>query len=484
MAKNKGDKIIIKGLGGSVTGVTGSCWKVTYPTKSGNNESIILECGMIQGSPTLLSDYNANKDMLDGIDFTDVKYIFFMHPHIDHIGLIPAAFNKKFDGRIIATKEGIDIADKLLKDSAFIHGRNVKALQSKGKQVKPLYIEQDVYLAINKMDAYCKNEIHQLNEYVSFRFVNNGHVLSATQLELYIRTPSSTVKKLLYSSDLGFDLSDQPFVDKNHIVTKANIALFESTYGHVDRSFTKEMIKKEREDLVKTIKRYTSNKKRVLIPAFSFGRSQYLMEFIYRNFKDDKSFKDVMVVIDSNLTNNINATYTKILTGENKDYWEEIMAWKNFKFIKEYKDTEIIIAKKDTPMVILSSSGMGSNGRVTSYIKSILPNKSDCIIWCGYCSTNTLGRKIQNENQKTVTIDGLPYAKRCKIKSYRTFSSHIQLDGIINYFKNLHCDKIILHHGEPEAKDYLKNKAKEELYKCNMTTKIVCADQHTNEFMI
>ena len=182
---------------------------------------------------------------------------------------------------------------------------------------------------------------------------------------------------------------------------------------------------------------------RVLIPSFSFSRSQMLMSFLYDNLKDDKDFDNISVIVDSKLLNDINGVYSKILKGENKEYWEQVLSWSNFHFVKEFKDTETIIKKKDIPMVIISSSGMCNAGHVVSYAKSILLNPNDCMIFVGYCGLNTLGNMIQNNRLNSVTINREIYEKKCDIISYKTFSSHIQQAELIDYMKKINTGKIL-----------------------------------------
>lgn len=198
------------------------------------------------------------------------------------------------------------------------------------------------------------------------------------------------------------------------------------------------------------------------------------MSFVYENFKDKDWFKDIPVVVDSKLANDINGVYSEILTGDNKVYFDEIMSWKNFKFIKDYSGTIACLSHKET-MLVLSSSGMISAGHSLLYAKDFLSNSKDAILFCGYCSPNTIGAKILDENQKTVTIEKSVVLKRCFTHRFFTFTSHAQQNDLISYMKQLNADTIVLHHGDSEAKEELKKKATEELRKIGKTTPIHCA---------
>ena len=144
----------------------------------------------------------------------------------------------------------------ILLDGAFIMNKNVRAINSKKKNVEPLYTEEDVYLLMNKCETYSMNEIHQLDDIVSFQLVNAGHILGSSQLVLYVKTPNVQKKKLHFTSDLGSEYNKQPFVPSKDIVTSSNFSLFEATYNDLNRGFkSKKECDKEREEFKKFIMR-------------------------------------------------------------------------------------------------------------------------------------------------------------------------------------------------------------------------------------
>ena len=475
--KNKENDIILETLGGSSDDVTGSCWSVSYPKKDGLRGTILIEMGMIQRNSTILEEYNLNKNMINKIPIKEAEFVFIAHSHCDHIGNLPALISNGFQGRVITTKENYEISKKLLQDASYIHQRNIEYLRGKGSKVKPLYSDVDTYELFDRMDVYEDNIIHELNEYISIRYVNNSHVVGAKQLELFIKAPSSVVKKILYTSDLGSPMNKefQPFLRDNHIVTKASVCIFESTYGNSTRSFNKKDAITERKEMISLITEQIKNENRVFIPCFSYGRTQNMMVWLYENFKD-KSWFNVPVIVDSKLANEINVVYTKILKGSDLAYWKEVMAWDKFKFIKDYQSTMSVLGKR-IPMVALSSSGMISAGHSLMYARSFISDKRDMIIFCGYCGEGTIGSKILDGTQKTITIDGVVCRKACKIKRFNTWSSHAQQKDLIDYMKQINCNKIILHHGSKDSKEELRDEVKKQLNDVNKTTKVVIVEK-------
>lgn len=473
--KNKDNDIIVTLLGGQSEGVTGSITNISYLNDKNERKNILLECGGIQGSNTVLGEYQDNKKMLQQIDVRTIEYVFLSHSHCDHSMFIPYLYANGFEGQVITTYECAEIVKKLLLDSAYIHSKDIEYLKNKGKKVKPLYEEKDCYKTFDNIYTYDLDRIYELNKNISFRLVTNSHVVGASQLELFIKKNNGVVKKILYTSDLGSKTNKefQPFLKDTKIVNKANLVLIESTYGSAKRCFTKKECIDERKELIVTVKEFVLNNKRnCLIPCFSFGRLQNMMCFIYDNFKDIWNM-NIPIIVDTKLGNEINDVYSKILQGKELEYWNKVKSWKAFKYIKEYKSTIAFLSSKQNAL-ILSSSGMISAGHSLIYAKQLLGSSKDCICFCGFCSPNTVGGKILNDNQKTVKIDDSVCLKRCTIKRFNTFSSHAQQKDLISYIKQINCDLIVLHHGDKEAKEELRKVSKEELLKINKTTKVCC----------
>lgn len=484
--KKHKDRVIVTGLGGSLSDVTGSCFSVEYSLDNGNRDLILIECGGIQTN-RIMEDYHANKKMVDRIPFNLASNIFILHSHADHIANLPSGITRGFGGSVISNYKNSEIMKPMLLDGAFIHNRNVSSLKNKGKDIENLYEESDVYSILSKINVYDECEIHKVNNNLSFRFLSNNHMVGSCSLELFIKKPSGRIVKIWYSSDIGSKNNEKykPYVSELEIPSKSNVVVIESTYGESDRCFSKKEADKDVGELLDFIRGKVYKKNRVLIPTFSLDRAQSLMTLFYDTFKNDDAFKKVKVIVDSRLLNQINDVYRVILEDEQLDKWNEVMSWKNFIFVDEFKKTEIYAKEKDVPMVIISSSGMLSGGHSCTYAKYILPSRNDGIAFIGYCSPNTVGGRIQSGNNKTIAIDGVNVPIRCDIKIFHSFSGHIQKDELIKTMKQIKCDKIYIHHGSKDAKESLKFEAEEAfLFGDINNKKIHILDEKNNQIYL
>lgn len=480
--KKQENEIVITENGMMSEQVTGSNLILSYLTEEGRKTALI-ELGGCQGKG-MVEDYIDNRNMIERTPIKESDYCFVIHIHSDHIQLLPSLSNRGFKGRIISTKTNTTLLKPMLKDAINIHSKeciymrnNKKKLKIKGT-IKELFTPLDLDNTMDMIDNYEIGIIHKLDSCLSFRFTNNSHIIGATQLELFIKKYGTNVtKKVVVTSDLGNtdNYSYTYFTEQTQPINKANVLFIESTYGKGGRNFNKRICVEERKELNKTIIDVTNGGHACMIPVFSLSRLQNFMCYLYENFKD-KWDMSVPIVIATNLGNKINEKMYEVLDNEDDLYfWDEVMHWKAFKFIKDYKSCEAFITSKQKRYLVLSSSGMISGGYSNIFAKQMLQNSNNAILFCGYCSPTSYGGKLLDETTKTVEIEGDTLVKNCIIKRFNSFSSHASQKDLINYIKQCDCQKVILHHGDIESKKELKEKMCIELSKMNRTTKVICS---------
>lgn len=477
MASKKNKAPTIELIGKNSEQVTGSIILVT--TNKGTQ--ILLEAGMVQGG-TIEEDYRDNSNCFNGIDVSKVKCLFINHSHTDHCAMTPMAIRLGMKAKIIMNHQTAKITHPLLKDSAFINEKNAEYLTDKyNKQFYPLFSESNVEDMYDYVYEYEAGEIHKLDEEISFKFLKNNHVLGATSLELFIRdTEANKTYKIFYSSDLGnVAIANRPYLDELEYNKTTNLAIFESTYGDREEHLTKKDRKKEIELIKKEITDCCiKNGHTVILPCFSFSRSQEIMTILYQIFKDDEQFNDIDFIVDSRLTKEIIKVYEEVLEGDDKELFKEVLSWKNFKIISDFKKETSLVLRSRKAKVIISSSGMISAGHSVEYVKNYIEDELSTIIFVGYASENTLAGKLR-QDKDTIVIEKnkKPYKKKIRIVTLKTFSSHMQRRDLINYICSINCDKVILVHGDEDAKLSLKEGCREELSKRNKTTNIIVSQR-------
>ena len=437
---------------GGVRTVTGSCYYL-----EGRNFRVLVECGMFQGP-----DAEAVNRRPFAFDPASIDCLFLTHSHLDHVGLVPRLVKEGFKGRIITTSPTADIAELILYDSAHIQEsdtewQNRKAMRSGLEMKEPLYLPPDVDSALPLFQRKQYGKIEQLCEGVRYRFVNAGHILGSSTLELWYQDGQGE-KKISFSGDIG--KKESPIVNDPVFVEESDYLTIESTYGNRKHKNMEDSI----DELVNIIKTTFKRGGNVIIPSFALGRTQDLLLILNRLVKEGRLF-NINVYIDSPLGERI----TRVYAAHPEYFDEEARRLFNIEsrdairihFTRKTEESMALNRIKKEALII-SSSGMCEGGRVRHHLKHNLWRRECSIVFVGYQAEGTLGRQIVDRS-KTVEVLGEDIVVRAGIHTLGGFSAHAdqeELMGWIAQFKN--SPEIFIVHGEEQvALDFqtaIKNK--------------------------
>jgi metallo-beta-lactamase family protein len=472
MAKKK-NNIKVKFIGGNSEGVTGSMILVET-----DKYKILLDCGLIQTN-NIKNDYKFNSRKF-GFKVSEIDYILISHFHADHAFLIPRLYREGCKAKIICTKDSTLFLKCMLKDSAFIMQRDSEFLNKKSDiKYSPLYYDEDVYNTLNYIEEHNFNELIQLNDEISINFLPAYHIIRSAQIELFIKQNNHN-KKIYFSGDLGnISISNKPFVEPFVSCKKADLVIGECTYAGNTTTSTDKKRLKDVEKIEMVVKRSCIDKNStVLIPCFSLDRTQSILALLYEIYGHRDSF-NVPIYLDSPLAIEVTRLYHKVCEGKDKLLLDDILNWKNLKFIKESEDSKVLMATKGKKLVI-SASGMMDMGRSHNWAKVVLPDSNATILFVGYSSQATLASKIKNgHKQKTISIDNKAYPNRCDIVDLLSFSGHMQRDSLIEYYSEFQCEKIALVHSEFKNKIEFAHDLQEEISRKNRTSKVTIVNNST-----
>lgn len=403
---------------------------------------------------------------------------------VDHCGNLAYlnSNNNGFNGRILGTNQTLEVAKELIEDTLNIHIKNIEKLKSLGRKTRPLYTKQDMFDMFEKMEVVPSYKKITLNEWVTIEFVNAGHCLGSSMIHLWIKKPNQSIFHIIMSGDMGSEQNKliHPLAEKREQITKCNLFISEATYNKKSRSFNKCDVQKEFEDFKYTIKENLLQGKQILLPVFSFNKVQEFLILFYEWLKDEEWFNenDFPIICDGVLMHKITNVFKRTLCDDKKDYFNEVCNWNKIKVNKTFDGTMAIMSKKE-PMIIMASSGFMQQGRVVAYIKQLLGSKKGVILTTGYIGgEGSIGWKIAESPQKTVSIEKQVILKRALVKSYHCFSSHIQYDELESLYKGLQCEKILIHHSSKEDKLNFVNEMRK-----NTNKKIECVTDKNYEFI-
>ena len=450
--------------------VTGSFVLVETP-----HHKIGLDCGLSQSNDKYL-DFMVNNRKTKEFKPKDLDMIFISHLHGDHCLLVPKYYKNGFRGATVVSEGSKGIFKAMAEDSAFISERDVLVINNQhNKNYEPLYSIDDVNLMMEYTLEKPINQKIVVDDELAFEFIPSGHLLGGCQILLYI-TIDNLTKVIGYTGDIGNHEVKNYFVgDFTPITHYCDVLIGESTYG--DRPDLKTREKERKNDLEKLRSiidtQVNEMHGRVLIPSFAQSRIQQLALMIYQLYKDEEW--QPKVYIDSPLAITIFKEYEKVLVGEEKELFDELLNWKNLIFVKESEQSKSLVAS-DESCVILSTAGMCQVGRVRHHLKALVGNPNATILFVGFSTPGSLASLLKDNKRKSITIDLKEYKCRCASYSLKSLSGHAPFDQLVEYYTSIPCGKIVLHHGSINAKEILKEKLEKVLSNKCKSTRVVIAN--------
>ncbi len=415
-----------------------------------NGLRILLDCGLFQGPRKEAFERNRNLP----INPATIDAVVLSHAHIDHCGNLPSLFKKGFHGKIYCTQPTLELAEILLRDSAFLQQRDLKIINKKreaqGKVLfEPLYEPQDVDQVIRHMEPEPFKREFDLGNNVRGVFHVAGHILGSALVQLDIKPREGRSHRLLFSGDLG--QPHQPLLRTFDVPQGADTLLIESTYADRDHP-SAEDVKGRLKGFIEDIHQQRS---RLLIPAFSVGRTQQILYYLNRLWEEGR-IPLTTVYVDSPLS----LAATKIYAKHRECYNEEAsdilregidpMRFPGLRFI-ETPDQSKALNDLHEPHVIIAASGMCEGGRVLHHLQRTVSDPRNIILIVGFQAENTLGRRIV-DRVSPLKILGDEFELRARVHTINALSAHADRTALMQWFDGVkgNLKHVFAIHGEPE----------------------------------
>lgn len=445
---------------GAAQNVTGS----KHLIKSGGF-NLLLDCGFYQGRRT---DANQQNRFLP-FDAKTIDAVILSHAHLDHCGSLPTLVKNGFAGKIYCTPATAEIAEYILLDSANIQKNDCEYYNAHifdKEPLAPIYTQEDVQRVVEHFQTIdyfsTTGEWTNINEKIRFKFYDAGHILGAASILLEIKE-SGEVKTLAFSGDLGRD--KLPILRAPETIQEgAKTLIMECTYGNrVHQSMARIY------DKLKSVLRSAARKKsKIIVPAFSLGRTQGLI-YILHLLAKQKAIPKLPIYIDTPLGDKITKIFPRYVDLFDDDFAEKFgnngkaaFNFNNLKYVQSAAESKSLNGKSG-PFIVIAGSGMCEGGRILHHLKNGAQNGNNIILITGFQAENTLGRKIL-ENQSPVKIFDRWYDVRAKIITLNELSAHGDQKDLLNYAKNFkELKNLFLVHGELPQAETLANLAQKSL---------------------
>ena len=409
---------------------------------------VLLDCGMFQGRRDQARERNRHL----GFDPKSIDVVCLSHAHIDHSGALPVLAKDGFKGAVHMTNATADLTEILLADSTRIQENDCRYVNKlerrRGRQcVSPIYSSDDTEKIVRQFRGTGYDRSVSLSTNLTARFHDAGHIIGSSAIWLRHRNRGNSTS-LLFSGDLG--RANMPILRDPHPPPPCDVLIIESTYG--DRLHDDEEDRRK-EMAKKLVQHAIQHKSKIIVPAFSVGRTQDIIMRI-KELVQNGEVDPIPIFIDSPLA----LKATKVFRQHPECYDEEtyrtftstgdVFAAKYINFVSTAKDSKLLNRRKG-PCVIISASGMCEGGRVVHHLKHTIEDEANVIVFVGFQAEHTLGRKLVEE-WDTVPIFGVPTKRLAQIVRLNGFSAHADRNDLLAYVRAIspHPRKVFVVHGE------------------------------------
>lgn len=428
---------------GAAGSVTGSCYVLT----STSRQSIMIDCGMFQGSPEL-----------EALNYQPIAYdtgkllgFILTHAHLDHCGRLPMILAGGYNKPIWMTRPTRDIAEISLFDTAKIAKFD--------RDQTPMYTKDDVESTIKLFQTADYGQQISIGDFrITMR--DAGHILGSASLEIEDTSSEAGNSTVVFSGDLGN--SPQDLIRPTETILHGDTVVMESTYG--DRLHPQENASDKIASEIQVIEK---NGGTLLIPAFSIERSQELLHRIAHLKQSGKVRRETLVFFDSPMGEKVTQVfehYQELFNTElQRDFKvSDPFAFPGLSIMQTPADSEGISAVTEAK-VIIAGSGMMSGGRIVGHAIKYLPDPKTRVLIVGYQGKETLGRALL-DGQKSVMIQGVSVTVNATISETQAMSSHADQAQLLKWLKSIKGVKqLFLTHGEDEPRKALEAKVRSDV---------------------
>ncbi len=439
---------------GAAREVTGSSHLITLA----DGYKILLDCGLYQGNDSDMKKFNETWMFKP----EEIDCLILSHSHIDHSGRIPKLVKDGFRGEIICTHATRSLCAIMLVDSAKIQERDAHFHNKNNKEkVEALYSIKDVQKTMELFVGIGYNHWHEIGDGVRLMFRDAGHILGSANVTLEVDEFGRRIR-FGFSGDIG--RPNRPILRDPQPMPNLDYLICESTYGSKEHTAPP----RESEKLLNIIKEVcVENKGKLIIPAFSVGRTQEIV-YMLDQMANKKLLPKVPIYVDSPLAVNatiVFGTHPECFDAELSEY---ILTDSNpfgFNDLHYVHDVETSKALNNTtdPCIIISASGMMNAGRVKHHLFNSITHSKNAILIVGYCAPYTPGG-ILRAGAEQITLFGQRLPVNAKIYIMDSFSAHADRSEMYDFMKNQKgkLRKLFLVHGtydrQVEFKEYLEER--------------------------
>jgi hypothetical protein len=375
---------------------------------------------------------------------SELDAIIISHAHLDHCGFVPYLFKYGFDGPVYCTPATRDLAVLLQLDYVELAEREDKMVP---------YDKKDINAFVRHCITLDYGDVTDIAPDIRITFYNAGHILGSSLVHIHV---GEGLHNIVYTSDLKFDQT-RLFSSAAYTFPRLETLIIDSTYGGAEdiQPFRTDAEK----EFIRTVIETTERGGKVLVPAFAVGRAQEIMVLL-NDCEQERLLDGIPIYLDGMISEAtaIHTAYPESLSVKLREriFRDEQNPFLSDIFIKVSGPDQRAQIVEGRSSVIISTAGMMTGGPVLEYFKHLAPDPRNTLIFVGYQSEGSLGRRIQR-GWREIPLRGeegkIEEVKvNMEVRTIDGFSGHSDRAQLLNYARKVHPKptRIICVHGEED----------------------------------
>ena len=435
---------------GAAREVTGSCHIVRVAGKT-----VLLDCGMFQGRRAETRE----KNLALPLPVAQIDAVVLSHAHIDHSGRLPLLTRHGYRGPIYCTSATRDLCAVMLADSAHIQEKDAEFLARRKQEVaEPLYGMRDAAIVAERMIGMPYDTTFDVVTGVRARFSDAGHILGSASVSLECIEDGRTTR-IVFSGDVG--RAGLPIIRDPDPPPMGDVVLLESTYGNREHP----SVEGARAMLARVIRDAAARGGKVLVPAFSVGRTQELVYDLHVLAREG-AIPQIPIYVDSPLAIDVTTVFAMHpeIFDRNEDLVQRVQDLFHFTQVHYTRDAaeSKALNAQHSPMVVIAASGMAEAGRILHHLAHGAADPRTTILIVGFQAEHTLGRRIV-DRAPVIKVLGEEIPLRARVEILEGYSAHGDRHELQRWLDTSReragaalaagVPDIHLVHGEPAAQD-------------------------------